>query len=470
MKKLSFCVTLMLIGTLVNAQDQFTNFGNFRMFPGASVTFFGNFANNGTFTDAGQTVTLSGTTMLPISGISVTTFSNLVVDNTAGVALQQDVVINNSLVLTSGSVDLNSNTLIINNAASTALARTGGYILSEQTDNSSKVRWNIGSDASAHVFPFGTASGDYIPFTLEVTAGNIGNVTVSTYVTAADNTPLPTVPVAITNVDRMGSDNSANVVDRFWQIDKDGPDGTATVTFEASADEVGTITALQAQRWNGTTSEWEAPLPGQVSSATGVTVSGITAFSPWALSGNNMILPIELLSFTATPKKKEVDLNWKTASEINNDYFIVQRSKDGIDFSDIGRVRAGSTPKEVQNYNYMDFNALEGKSYYRLKQTDLDGAFTFSDIRMVNLDEWESQVTAYPNPVTNEKISLDFHTALESPTRITLYDLTGRIILEDIIAEGINIYDMDLANTPPGVYMIKGVNTKSGFQQTIIVK
>jgi hypothetical protein len=469
MKKLSLGVALMLSSMLSNAQDQFTNNGNVHVFAGASMAFFGNFVNNGSFVDE-QAVTFAGDASQVISGSSVTTFYNLAVNNVTGVALQQDLIVSNSLVLTSGELDLNSSTLTITNPAAAALSRTGGYILSEQTDNSSKVRWNIGNNAAAHVFPFGTATGDYIPFTLQVTAGNIGNVTVSTYVTAADNTPFPTVPEAITNVDRMGSDNSANVVDRFWQIDKDGVSGTATVTFEASAAEVGTITALQAQRWNSTTDVWEDPLPGQVSNATSVTVSGITAFSPWTLSGNNMTLPIELLSFTATAKKKEVDLNWTTASEIDNDYFTVQRSKDGIDFSDIGSVQAGTAPKGIQKYNFVDFDALEGRSYYRLKQTDLDGAFNFSDIRMVDLDEWETPLTAYPNPVTNEKISLDFHSALESPTRVTLYDLAGRIVLEDIIAEGINIYTMDLANTPPGVYMIKGVNAKSGFHQTIIVK
>lgn len=467
MKKLVLPITLLLTCLFAKAQDQFTNNGNVQTFAGASITFFGNFANNGTFVDA-QAVMFKGSATQTISGTSVTTFYNLVANSTVGVTLQQDAIISNTLTLTTGALNLNSKTLTINNSASTAVSRTGGYILSEQTNNSSKVKWNIGNNTSSHVFPFGTASAVYIPLTLAVTAGDIGNVTVSTYPTAANNTPFPTTPVAVTNVNRGATDVSADVVDRFWQIDKDGPSGTATITFEAAPSEVGTITSLLAQRWNGTS--WDAPLSGQVSSATGVTVPGITTFSPWTLSGNNVILPIELLSFTATAIKGAVDLNWKTASEINNDYFNVQRSADGLEFSDIARIEAGSSAKEIRKYNYVDSDPLSGKSYYRLKQTDIDGTFSFSDIRMVTLDGSESEVTAYPNPVTDGKISIDFHTALESPTRVTVYDTMGKIVLQDVVAEGISTYSMDLTNTPTGVYVIKGINAKSAFQQTIVVK
>jgi hypothetical protein len=469
MKKLLSTVILSMSCVLANAQDQFTNFGDFQTFSGASVSFFGNFVNNGTFTDA-QAVSFNGAANQNISGTSITTFYNFVGNSAIGVTLYQDAIISNSVALTSGALILNSRTLTINNSAAAAISRTSGYILSEQTNNSGKVKWNIGNNTSSHVFPFGTASADYIPLTLAVTAGDIGNVTVSTYPTAANNLPLPATPVAVTNIDRYGSDNSANVVDRFWQIDKDGPGGTATVTFEAAPSEVGTITTLLAQRWNGTTGVWEDPLPGQVSSATGVTVTGITSFSPWALSGNNMILPIALLSFTATAIKGAVDVNWKTASEINNDYFNVQRSADGLEFYDITRLQAGSSARVVQKYNYVDSNPLSGKSYYRLKQTDLDGSVNFSDIRMVTFDGSESEVTAYPNPVTNGKISIDFHIAPESPTHVTVYDTMGKIILQNVIAEGISTYSMDMSNTPTGVYVIKGINAKSGFQQTIVVK
>jgi hypothetical protein len=470
MKKLSLSLVLVLSYALVNAQDQFTNFGNFHVFPGASITFFGKFVNNGTFTDGGLTTTLSGAGIIPIAGSSVTTFYNLVVDNADGVALQQNIIISNSLELTSGAFDLNSGTLTINNPSSSALSRTAGYILSEDSNNSSKLKWNIGNNTDAHVFPFGTAAGAYIPFTLQITGGNIGNVTVSTFSTAADNTPYPTTPVAVTHLNRMGVDNSENVVDRFWQIDKDGVSGTATITFEASPSEVGTLLNLVAQRWNSSTGTWDEPLAGQSSSAYGVTVPGVTQFSPWTLSAGSQVLPIELLSFTATAIENEVELNWKTATEINNDYFTIQRSADGLEFTDIARISAGLNGNIIQKYNHVDTRPLPGKSYYRLKQTDLDGVYKFSDIRKVELGKFQARLTAYPNPVTSGQFSLDFQEALETPTSVIVYDLVGKAIFNDVVNQGIRVYPIVLNNPPAGVYLVKTFNSNSSQQQTIIVK
>jgi hypothetical protein len=470
MKKLSLSLTMVLAFALLHAQNQFTNTGNFQIFSGASVTFFGNFVNNGTFTDAGQAVSLGGTALQAVSGTSVTTFNNLVEDNAAGVTLSQNIAIANSLTLTTGALNLNSRTVTINNNASTAISRTSGYIVSEQVNNFSKIVWNIGANTTAHVFPFGTASGVYVPFTLQLTAGDIGNVTVSTYPTAANNTPFPVTPVAVSNVDRFGIDNSANVVDRFWQIDKDGPSGTANITLEAAPSEVGTISVLQGQRWNSPTTSWDTPAAGQTNTATSATIYGITSFSPWTLSGNNAPLPVEMLSFTAEAVEDEVKLNWKTATEINNDYFTIQRSKDAMDFADIDNVEAGNDSHTIQKYAYTDRHALPGKSYYRLKQTDIDGKHKFSEVRMVKLEEFQPALTAYPNPVTDGKVSLDFQYALESTTYITVYNLLGKIVMTDVITKGVTLHTLDLGNSSAGAYVVNAVNSQSSFQLKVLVK
>jgi hypothetical protein len=271
-------------------------------------------------------------------------------------------------------------------------------------------------------------------------------------------------------MNRLGVDNSANVVDRFWQIDKDGPSGTATLTFQAAPAEVGTITSLQAQRWNSTTGTWENPLPGQTSNATGVTVPGITNFSPWTLSGNNAPLPVELIAFTAKAIETRVELSWITASERNNDYFTLQRSKDGRAFSDIGTVAAGAHGHSVQKYGYIDYDPLPGKSYYMLKQTDLDGTVEFLDIRMVRMEELPPGLTVYPNPVEGGKLSVDFMTPLKQDTFVTISDLLGKIIFHSVVVAGTRYYPVDLDNPPAGVYMLRTTGPESGFERKIMVK
>ena len=424
----------------------------------------------GTFTDNSQEITFNGPGTQMISGTATITFNNLTIDNTLGITLQQNVIVT-SLSLDSGPLNLNGRTITINNSASTAISRTTGYIISENVSNANKLIWNIGTDTNPHVFPFGTAAGDYIPLTLTNAAGNIGNVTASTYATAANNLPYPSTPVAVTNLDGPNGDNNANVVDRFWQIDKDGAGGTATITFVATAAEVGAITTLRAQRWNAASQIWDQPLPGQTSSAISVTVPGVTTFSPWAVSGNNSPLPVELVSFTATPMETHVSLDWKTASEYNNDYFTVQRSSDSREFSDIAKVPAGKAGRTIQKYNYIDINAFRGRSYYRLKQTDLDGKYSLSDVRTVTIDDDAVLVIGvFPNPTTNNEFLLDFKHLLESPVAVTVYNVVGAVIFNTIVDPGVRTFLVHLSDPPKGVYIVKTVSDKFNSQHVVVVK
>lgn len=461
MKKFVVYVVLFLSSLLVSAQNQCTNSGNFHIHSGTNITFFGNFQNEGTFVDEGTLVTFMGANA-QITGSSPITFRNLTANNATGTTLQQDVTITNSLVLTAGQLNLNSHTLTINNNAPTAISRTSGYILSDQTDNSSKIVWNIGTNSNAHIFPFGSSAGTYIPFTLTVTAGDIGNVTVSTYPTASNNTPLPTVPDAITNVDSDGIDNSANVVDRFWQISKDGPSGTSTIIFEATPAEVGTISTLTAQRWNTSTNSWDEPLPGQTATATSVTVPGVTSFSPWTLSGNNTILPVELVRFTARPSGTNAELNWETRTEINNDYFTVQNSIDGKIFVDIGKVKGAGTTQLPKEYNYLDINVPAERTYYRLKQTDFDGRTKFSNIERVDLENHSSSAfSVYPNPSTGKfTLNSSGDYKIES---ILVLNMHGKLIGSmSTVTSQVSYYtgNFDLENNVSGMYVIKVVHNQ----------
>jgi hypothetical protein len=371
----------------------------------------GDFNNNGTFTTStGSKVTFSGTTNQIISGTTIITFYDLVINNTGGVSLQQLAIVGNILTLTSGALDLNTKTLTISNNSSSAITRSSGYIVSEKTDNSSKLKWNIGSIVDSYTFPFGTLAGTYIPFVLNHTSGDIGNVTVSTYPTTFDNTPLPTAPDLVTNInDIHGNNNSANTVDRFWQIDKDGPAGTATITFTATPAEVGSIINLNAQRWNSGTSGWDPPLPGQTYTAISATVPNVSNFSPWTISGNGSLLPISMLSFSVNKNNDFAQLNWITASETNNYGFDIEKSTDSKTWNKIGFITGAGNSNQLVKYNYTDLLSENIKNnnaivYYRLKQIDYNGASKYSAIRSVNLNAENQDLpvifTLFPNPAS----------------------------------------------------------------------
>ena len=162
----------------------------------ADISITGNLVNNATSLDLSlAALTFSGSGLSVLSGSATSVFQDLVIDKSAnGLRMDVDASVSNVLTLTDGELNLNANTLTISNSLAAAIVRTSGYILSENTSNLSRVDWSIGTDFDPHIFPFGTAAADYIPFTFDLSSGDAGTVSVATYPTAANNTPFaPTV-------------------------------------------------------------------------------------------------------------------------------------------------------------------------------------------------------------------------------------------------------------------------------------
>ncbi len=118
-------------------------------------------------------------------------------------------------------------------------------------------------------------------------------------------------------------------------------------------------------------------------------------------------LAIELLSFTAEAKDKVVELKWVIASETNNDYFTVEKSKDGENFVAVVTVDGAGNSSQIINYSTVDNSPWMGKSYYRLKQTDFNGEFTYSQIVSVSIAEKDKEFILYPNPVSKTSLTIE---------------------------------------------------------------
>lgn len=413
----------------------------------------GDFTNNGTFTrDNGKVVFWDLDDQL-INGSSSTIFYNVELNKSPGKAtMTSNLEVTNNLNLINGRLDLNGYTLTISNSATSAMSNTNGYVKSELTNNSGKLQWNIGSTTGAHTIPFGTISDVVIPLTLNLTAGTIGNVTASTYPTAANNTPYPVTPDSVHQMrDSLFNDNSANVVDRFWQINKTGGSGTLTVTFTYAPGEepANGETGLVAQLYNSTMKGWIAPLSSQSANTTNntVTTPGVSNYGPFALSKNTSTLPIELLNFTAKANnEKHVALNWSAAAEINNDYFTIQRSLDLINIEDLEKINGAGNSSQTQNYHTVDKNPYKGDSYYRLKQTDFDGNVKYYDWRNVTIIDIANKKDlivdkVYPNPFKDE-IKIDYSIFKSGEVSMQLINETGQLIFNDSIQafEGSNSY------------------------------
>ncbi len=426
----------------------------------SSIFVARNFTNNGaSLLFESSTVTFNGSASTVLGGTAVTDFEEMDVAKSGSfVQMNINASVSESLALTSGELRLNGNTMLISNPLVTSLTSAGGYIISENTSNNSRVNWVINNDFDAHVIPFGTSAGDLIPFTFVLTSGDGGTLSVATYGTGNDNLPLP--PTVTELNDQFGVDNSLNTVDRFYQIDLIGATTpTANITFVASNAEVGTITSLQAQRWNG---GWDAPLPGQVSGLNTVTVSGVTQFSPWAISGNSSPLPVTLVDFSAKQIGRRIALNWATASEIDNDHFEIEKSFDGNKFFVIGNVKGAINSTETRYYTFTDSEIKSGRIFYRLKQVDLDKKFTYSYIVTVHVGDvtpLDVSFHVFPNPVA-EKIFIASEGLTNEVMGVTLFDLAGKVIWQQemMLAHANSQMEVDATNLKPGSYIVQVIS------------
>lgn len=435
------------------------------------ITIGGNWSNYGTagFNERSGLVTFNLGIAQTITTAGGERFYNLRLNKPVGtVFLGSDVSVANVLTLSSGVLDLNQRKLTIESGLTTAI--TGGsatrYIISEQYDNSSKVQWNIGVNLGAHLIPFGRATG-YVPFTFDLTLGDAGNVTVSTYGTpAADNLPWPSspTPVLTLNSSITGLDNSAAVVDRFWQIDATGtPTADYTFTYRPSelpAAPYNVPASLVGQWYNAPAVAWDQPLPSQNAVAFAVTVPGATQLGPWTLAATESLLPIELISFTATGNRDHVDLAWSTASELNNDHFTIFRSADAVDWTELLRQVSVHNSQERVDYRDKDASPLQGMNYYKLRQTDFDGRWSESDVVAVRMTGTNDGFgDPYPLPA-NEKVMI---TIPESAALIgaEVIDGSGRLVASlPLNAEG-SLLTFATEGIPSGTYLLT-IRTQQG--------
>lgn len=477
-KIILFACVGMLFPGLTFAQLFYGDNVNVKINPGAQISVKGDLelANTGSITNEG-TIDLSGDiinnsggnfftgnngsvfmngAVQNITGSDIIRFNNLTLQGTGNKILHIRTISggggSGTLDLDDRILELNGHSVYINNNLPSGIIRSSGGILCEQINNNSFVEWNIANNLTAHEFPFINSAGDYIPLTYHAQSGTSGNVTAATYATAPNNTPYPAVPILVDHVrDVNGIDNAANTVDRFWYMNNAG--ATADITFSYSALEQAASGNLnmRAQKWQTLSNGWELPTPGQSNPGAGsVLVPGVVNLNGiWAIASEISPLPVELLSFDAIPESdNSVNCLWTTASEINSDHFVVQRSKNAIDFEYVGKVPAAGFSNSMIEYSTIDTKPYMGVSYYRLMQVDRDGTFEYSKTVAVNLRknlDWQ----IYPT-LTEDLINIKFQD--EIPAEIFVYSATGQLIFgKDIISNDITL---SCSSFEPGIYFI----------------
>jgi len=428
----------------------------------------GNFINNSTFSGGTGTTIFDNNSAQTISGSGpwgpiTQTFYNLYINNSSGVTLSAPVSVSHTLVLESGILTLGSNKLTV-----TGMIYVVGSATSYIETNSTGVLEMTASHSTGTVFPIGDG---YNPITIQpATADATFDVSVSDGVT-----------------DKLGAAISSHSVGVTWKVVlTSGSAQNVTVTPEwFSGDELTSFsraTSYVASRTTSPTGTW-GPLSvaGAASGSNPYTQSG--TISSMALSTNYYIgvgdnvgaLPVTLISFEANYENNQVNLNWATASEINNHYFEIERSTDGQIWQGISKIDGHGNSTEQQDYSYTDDLAgivPAGDIYYRLHQVDFNGAATYSMIRSVsvNAPAPSSSITVYPNP-TSRELNVNWNSEDNGNAMLRIVNISGATLYsENVTGIGTMHKQLDLSAYKSGTYFVQIVTDKNTNSQTVIKK
>lgn len=261
---------------------------------------------------------------------------------------------------------------------------------------------------------------------------------------------------------------------QFCIWDPPGNNNINSATAGISLYQISTMTLIEFISYGGSFTASEGDADGQTSTDIGSTESNSTSagmslqrnegldtwFGPSSSSPGaanvSPNLPIVLVSFDAKimEERSAVKLNWVTASEINNDYFSIQHSRNGIDFRELAKQDGAGTSNEIQEYNYAHEKVGMGLHYYRIQQVDYDGTNEFSFIVSVEIKESSQEVSITPNP-SSSFVSVVSKRLFTAQSSYQLLNMRGQIVQENRLVENTSVFELEIFDLPQGIYFLK---------------
>gem|GEM_PF-1823141 len=423
---------------------------------GGDLNVLGNFVNSGTFNASARTVTMNGTSAQVIQADASTTFFNLTLNKTAGTAQlagsQSGINVTNLLKINgtnTADLDLNFRNVNLGTTGTMLENRAGNVII---TDNTSGLTdYNKGGSVifTSRTIPVALVGGDGI-------AGsgidlNVGGAT-------------PISNLSITRYHYRGGSLSYNAgIKKIYKLSADAFGGN-TVTlriYYATQEVINGITVNKVYRWSGSVAPlaWNKYETGEVVGADNVLVNGLLNFSHWTLGQANLPLPASLLSFVGKKiSDTKSQLDWQTASEINNQGFYIEKSYDAQNFETIGFVAGAGNSPTLKTYRFVD-DAFLFSAYYRLRQVDLNGNLAYSPIIWIE----NGVFRLYPNPIVKD-VMLQIPVEANTKVELVLYDMLGRQVcsLPTTAKNSSQILSQKLASLPAGAYVLR---VRAGVKQ-----
>ncbi len=417
-----------------------------------------------------------GTTSLELT--TSTTYLGRLNINCPGqaITLDKDVQVNTALNINGGKLITNGKLLWVKpTTAESVSAASSSYI-------QGSLRRNISSSGTiSYSFPIGSSSSKQ-----EVIVKSY-SLTGITYLTASFNSTFTGAPPNPNTCKINGTPVTSLLNNGFWTVEpnQQPTSGNYEITLKAGGFTNGAASPLYygIVKRNNSSDNWSSigthvnstqSLSNGVAS---VTRSGLISFSDFGVGFGGGILPITLSDFSAEKYENDkVMIRWVTSAELNNAYFSLERSNNGIDFEMINEQEGAGTSTISHEYEFLDENPLMSTNYYRLKQVDFDGQFTYGPIKQVTLAQRGSEIqstnelTIFPNPNNGQfSISGIKPTGSSEKIRVVVMDIKGSIVTQTEFNDGDPV-KMDISDRPPGTYMVQitDTNQKTITKQIIV--
>jgi hypothetical protein len=371
------------------------------------------------------------------------TIRNLTINKSGGsLTLGRSLTISNNLTLNSRNIVSSATNLLILNDNVTVTSTSGASFVS------GPVR-KIGNDA--FTFPVGKGTA-YRPISISA-PGNVAHHFTGEYFGGNS-------AGAYSHASKEGAIDHLSSSE-YWILDRTNGASNVGVTlsWDGNSGGVENLSTLRVCRWDG--SMWRNHGNGGTTGNTAVgTITSsapITSFSPFTLGSSNPQnpLPVELLTFTASAASNNVDINWSTASETNNHFYTVERSKDLKTFETVARIEGAGNANHTLYYSTKDENPYQGVSYYRLVQNDFDGKQTVYGPLAVNFSG-STDLNIYPNPFENQLTIGTSEFLNGEEIEIRLFDPIGRVVFQKTVStSNVNESLNEIPVGPAGIYTLQ---------------
>jgi len=413
----------------------------------------GNWINQGTFMARSADVTFTGSSEQEITSNS-SSFNNIIFNNTdgTGITLQDELTVTNKADFTDGIVNSTSVNLFILNAGT-------GHANSSDNSFINGPAKKVGN--TAFIFPLGK-SGHIAEIGISAPSNVNDEFTAEYFYTDPGN--------YFWDLAHMNNLHHVTSIE-YWEVDQTVGSSTPAVTLywhDGVRSDIQDLTDLRVAHWNTGTNKWDnmgGSTTGAVASGTIASTVAFTSYSPIAFgtTTEDNQLPITLLEFNADLINSQTNINWATESEINNDYFNVERSSDGVEFKKIAKINGSGNSNQYNKYSTIDKNPLYGISYYRLHQVDFNGNSTYSDIRTI-YNYTPNNVKIYPNPVI-DIVTIEG----DEIENIRITDISGKeMTITTKVIDYKNI--INCSELSRGIYILNFISNNKIYQEKLIIK